>query len=473
MKLFHAFGRSLAMTLLLAGCATPDTAPLARLRGAATLQVGQSMGQLTMAAAWPTEQWWQRYGDPQLNALIDEALMQSPTLNMAQARVRQAQAMTGRASAAGEPQLALADKNTRQLFSAHGTTAPPVAGQWKWVNEASLNGVLEFDFWGKNRAAIEAAVGLRRAAEVDACAARLVLVTSVLRSYVHLQQAYQQLDVASATLLRRERLLALTQQRVKASIDSGVDLKQAEAALPAVRVQIAQIRESIQLRRTELGALSGQGPERGMALARPSLHETRLSLLPGDVPAQLIGRRPDVVAQRWRVEAAGQEIAYARAQFYPNISLTAFVGLQSLGFPNFDVAASRIGGIGPALSLPIFDGGRLCSNLALRDAEYDFAVEQYNATVIDAMRDVVSQLLSLRAIEEQQALQRDAVRTADQAYALAVRRYRSGIGNYAQVLLSELQKLASEGQQSDLDMRAIELDIGLARALGGASLPQS
>jgi NodT family efflux transporter outer membrane factor (OMF) lipoprotein len=459
--------------LLLAGCAAPDLGPLATLHSANELVSSDSLGQQALsAAAWPTESWWHRYGDPQLDTLMDEALKLNPSLKMAQARIRQAEAIAGRAEAAGAPQLGLADKNNRQLFSGHGTTPPPVAGQWKWVNEATLNGAYEFDFWGKNQSAIEAAVGITHAVEVDAYASRLVLVTNILRSYARLQQAYQQLDIAIATLAQRQRILDLTQQRVRARIDSAVDLKQAESLMPVAKVQIAQINEAIALGKAELGALTGQGPDRGLALARPAMREVRATLLPSAVPAELVGRRPDIVAQRWRVEAAGKEIRNAKAQFYPNISLTAFIGLQSLGFANFNDAASRITGVGPALSLPIFDGGRLKSNLAGRNADYDYAVEQYNATVIEAVRDVVSQLVSLRAIEEQRALQREAVLTADDAYQLASQRYRSGVGNYLQVLSAELQKLASERQQSDLDMRAIELDIGLARALGGGFAPQ-
>jgi NodT family efflux transporter outer membrane factor (OMF) lipoprotein len=473
MKLLYKSSVSLGLLLLMAGCAAPELGPLAKLHGANELAAKDSIGKPTLsAAAWPTEKWWQRYGDPQLDTLLDEALKLSPSLKMAQARVRQAEAIAGRAEAASSPQLSLADKNNRQLFSGHGTTPPPVAGQWKWVNEATLTGSYEFDFWGKNQSAIEAAVGITHAVEVDAYTARLVLVTNILRSYVRLQQAYQQLDIATATLARRLRILELTQQRVRARIDSSVDLKQAESLVPAAKVQIAQINEAIALSRAELGALTGQGPDRGLALARPAMRESRTTLLPSDVPAELIGRRPDVVALRWRVEAAGQEITNAKAQFYPNISLTAFIGMQSLGFPNFNDAASRITGIGPALSLPVFDGGRLKSNLAGRNAEYDYAVEQYNATVIDAVRDVVSQLVSLRGIEEQRSLQREAVATADDAYQLASQRYRSGVGNYLQVLSAELQKLASERLQSDLDMRAIELDIALARSLGGGFAPQ-
>lgn len=473
MKLFDKLTPLLGTLAMLAGCAAPDLRTHATLHGADALRARASLGTVALsAAAWPAYAWWTRYGDTQLNGLLAEALTLSPTLKMAEARVRQADALAGRAQAAQAPQLSLADRNSRQLFSEHGATAPPVAGQWKWVNEASLNGSYEFDFWGKNLAAIEAAVGMAHAAEVDAHASRLVLVTSVLRSYVRLQQAWQQRDIAATTLQHREHILALTQQRVTARIDSAVDLKQAESAVPAAKLQIAQIDEVIALTKAELGALAGQGPDRGLQLARPTMRETRASLLPSSVPAELIGRRPDVVAQRWRVEAAGKDILGAKAQFYPNISLTGLIGLQSLGFGNFGLASSRITGIGPALSLPIFDGGRLRSNLAGRNADYDFAIEQYNATVIDAVRDVVSQLVSLRAIEQQRALQRESLATADAAYGLALQRYQGGVGNYLQVLATQLLQTASQRQQSDLDLRAIELDIGLARALGGGVVPQ-
>jgi NodT family efflux transporter outer membrane factor (OMF) lipoprotein len=335
------------------------------------------------------------------------------------------------------------------------------------VNEASLNFSYEFDFWGKHESAIEAAIGRARASEVDAYAARLVLVTGILRDYVRLQQAFQQLDIAQETLKQREHVVALTRQRVAARIDSDVELKQAESQVPAAKVQIAQINEAMALTRTELAALAGQGPDRGLALARPQLKETRASLLPSALPAELIGRRPDVVAQRWRAEAAGKEIAVARDQFYPNISLTALLGVQRLGFTDWFTAGSRISGIGPALTLPIFDAGRLRSGLAVRNAEYDIAVEQYNATVVDAVRDVVSQLTSLRWLDEERTQQREALASSKQAYELALQRYRAGVGNYLQVLAAQSQLLAAQRLEVDLDIRAIELDVGLARALGG------
>jgi len=471
MKIPHVAMTVLA--LMLAGCAAPVTGPRATLHGAATLQAQSTLGQVILSsAAWPEGHWWERYGDAQLNTLVAEALTRSPNLDMAEARVRQADAILGRAEAADGLQLGLNEHTTRQRFSEHGTTPKPVAGTWKWVNEATFNGSYAFDFWGKNRASIEAAVGVTHAVEADAKAAQLVLVTSILRSYVRLQQAWQQRDIALATLAQRQHILQLTEQRVKARIDSNVDLKQAASLVPAAKLQVAQLDEAIELTQAELAALAGQGPDRGLALVPPVLKQTRASLLPTSLPAELIGRRPDVVAQRWRVEASGHDIANAKAQFYPNISLTGLVGLQSITFTNFDVGGSRIGAFGPALSLPIFDGGRLTSNLAGRNAEYDFAVAQYNATVIDAVRDVVSQLVALRAIERQRSLQQEALDTADQAYQLALQRYKGGVGNYLQVLAAQLQLLATQRQSLDLDMRAFDADIALARALGGGVLPQ-
>ncbi|HXN16065.1 MAG TPA: efflux transporter outer membrane subunit, partial [Usitatibacter sp.] len=191
------------------------------------------------------------------------------------------------------------------------------------------------------------------------------------------------------------------------------------------------------------------------------------SSLPTRVPADLIGRRPDVVAQRWRVEAAGRDIDVAKAQFYPDVSLTAFLGLQSIGLSQLLRSASGIAGIGPAVSLPIFNGGALRAGLAARDADYDVAVEQYNQVLVDALRDVVDQLSSLRFLGQQRAQQRLALASAQQAYDLSVLRYREGLGNYLQVLSAESQVLAQKSLAADLDARERALSVQLIRALGG------
>jgi NodT family efflux transporter outer membrane factor (OMF) lipoprotein len=454
---------------VLAGCASMGgVATQATPRGADSIaSEASTKGAVSLSAAWPSDKWWLRYGDAQLDRLMEAAFRDSPSLHIASARIRQAMAVAGLAQAATGPQASASLKDTRQQYSANSIVPKPLAGGWAWFNEAALNFGYEFDFWGKNHAALEAAVGRVKASEADAYASRLVLAASVTQAYLRLAQAFDQLDLAQATLKTRENILSITRQRVAAEVDSLVELKQAELAIPAARQQIAQINESIALIRTQLAALVGQGPDQGLQIARPRLLAVAPSGVPASLSAELVGRRPDLVAQRWRVEALRSDIGVAKARFYPNINLTALIGFQSLGFGNFLNAGSRVAGIGPAITLPIFDGGRLRSDLAARSAAYDVAVEQYNQTLIDAVRDVVSQLTSIQWLQERRQQQTQALNTAREAYDLALRRYRSGLGNYLQVLVAENQVLAQKHASIDLDARAFELDVNLVRALGG------
>ncbi len=252
-----------------------------------------------------------------------------------------------------------------------------------------------------------------------------------------------------------------------AGIDSRLELKQAEAALPAAREEITQLDETIAHTRDQIAALLGQGPDQGAAFARPAAHAPGAPALPTVVPAELIGRRPDIVAQRLRIEAAQKQIDVAKAQFYPNVNLAAFVGLESLGASGFLSAASRTAGLGPALTLPIFDAGRLRGNLAVRDADYDAAVDQYDQTLANALRDVVDQLVSFRSVDAQRDQQRQALAAAREAYNLALLRYQNGIGNYLQVLSAEEPLLAQQRLDVDLRSRELSLSINLIRALGG------
>jgi NodT family efflux transporter outer membrane factor (OMF) lipoprotein len=344
---------------------------------------------------------------------------------------------------------------------------PPYAGTWNWQNQATLDFSYELDFWGRNRAALQSALGQAKAAEVDAFAARLMLSVAIAQAYVELERDYAQLDIAEATLGERSHLLDLTGRRVAAGLDSRVELKQAEAAVPASREQIAKLREAIALARNQLAALVGQGPDRGLAIARPATRSAPPAAIPANVPADLIGRRPDVVAQRWRVESAARDVDVARDAFYPNVSLTAFAGFQSIGLGQFLHAGSRILGIGPAVSLPIFNGGALRATLSGRHADYDAAVEQYNQAIVEALRDVVDQLTSMRFVGEQREEQRLALGSAQEAYDLAVLSYRNGLGNYLQVLSAESQVLAQKSLAADLDARSLALSVNLIRALGG------
>jgi NodT family efflux transporter outer membrane factor (OMF) lipoprotein len=460
---------ALVVALAAVGCASFDgSAPLASLRDANALRAEASLKGVARAeGAWPATDWWTGFGDAQLAALIDEALKDSPTLRVAEARARKARALAQSAGAALAPQVNGNASFQRERFPAHGLVPPPFAGTWSSQNQATLDLAFDFDFWGRNRAALQSALGEARAAEVDAFAARIALSVAIAQAYIEMHRGFDQRDVAVATLEQRVHLHELTAQRVAAGLDSRVELKQAETGVPEAREQISKFDEAIKLSRNRIAALMGQGPDRGLAITRPQARTAPAQALPAVLPAELLGRRADIVAERWRVESAARGIDAARAAFYPNVSLTAFVGLQSIGLAQFANAGSAIAGIGPAVSLPIFNGGRLRANLSATHADYDAAVEQYNQALADALREVVDQLDSMRSIDAQRGEQRQALASAQQAYDLAVLRYREGLGNYLQVLSAEAQVLAQRSLAADLDARALAVSVNLIRALGG------
>ncbi|WP_266169119.1 efflux transporter outer membrane subunit [Dyella subtropica] len=457
----------------LAACASSGGQPTrAKPIDADQLVVAESLSSTTLSAAtWPRDAWWADVGDDQLDRLMSEALRGQPSLRIAEARVREAEAVAGIVKSTLYPQINGSLKSTRQRFGEHALVPRPIAGTWDSVNDASLGVNYELDFWGKNHAAVDAALDRASATEVDLQAARLILTTTLARTYLRLDLAYAQLDLAQDTLAQREKTLELTRQRVAAQIDSQLELTQAEAALPEIRERIASIHESIALINNQIASLEGKAPDAGLTIQRPHLAQVGPVALPTNLPAELIGRRPDVVAERWRVEAARQDITVAKAQFYPNVSLNAFVGSQSLGLSEFLSGGSRVLGIGPAISLPIFEGGRLRSNLGAHQAEYDAAVEKYNATVIAAIHDVVDQLVSLHWLEQEIQEQDDALRLTQHAYDLATNRYRSGLANYLQVLSAESQVLAQKRLAIESQTRQRELRLNLIRALGGGYAP--
>jgi NodT family efflux transporter outer membrane factor (OMF) lipoprotein len=464
-----AIAGALACLLLVAGCAsTQGLKPQAAMTGADSLTSSQSLAAAAVqTTAWPAQDWWTRFGDPQLDQLIGQALVGSPSLRIVLARARQASALAESANAARSPRVDSSLSATRERFPANGLVPPPFAGGWGYLDQLQATLSWDIDFWGKNRAAFEQALGQARAAAVDAQAARLALSVDIAHAYVQMMRAYLQLDVAQATVEQRERIFALTRDRNAAGIDSRLELKQAEAAVSAAREQVAQWNETIDLARNQIAALMGQGPDRGLSIARPASMAAMDVALPSRVPSQLLGRRPDIIAQRWRVEATRRGIDVAQAQFYPDVNLTAFVGFQNLGTQGFLSLSSRQVGVGPALSLPLFDAGQRRANLAAADAQYDAAVEQYNQSLSDALRDVVDQLTSFRSLAQQRSEQELALAASRDAYDLALLRYREGVGNYLQVLSAEAPLLVQESLEADLRARALDLSVNLVRALGG------
>jgi len=466
-----AFALTAIAVLALTACADMSGIDShAKLRDADKLGLAATNGMSGQVASAVDGQWWLGFGDAQLNQLVDQAVAGNPNLQSALARLARARASTAIAEAANLPQLNGALDLTRQKFSATSIYPPPLGGATLENGSMQFSGSWEIDFFGKNRAALNAALGAANAAAADADAARVLLASNVARGYVQWARLNDQLIVAKRTLSQREETLSLVKDRVSAGLDTRLELRESEGGLPEARQQIEALGEQIAIAQHAIDALIGQ-PNATAALKPPLLQAIRSMPLQAALPADLLGRRADVAAARWRVEAALQDVKNAKAQFYPNVNLVAFAGFQSIGFGNLLHAGSQEWGVGPAIRLPIFEGGKLRANLRGKNADLDAAIESYNATVLDAIRDAADQVSSSLSITRQQTQQRSAQDAAEGAYAIAVQRYRAGLGNYLNVLTAETSVLVQRRQAVDLAARALETQIALARALGGGWQP--
>jgi len=458
----------LAAAITLAGCAstgglhtdgTPtDTAALHGERSFAKIQ--------TTPAAWPASDWWTKLGDVQLDALITEALKDNPDLASADARAKEAQSQVAAQNAKRLPTVNAAG-SVAGVYLPTTAVPAPIGGSFGTYPAVYASFSWSLDLWGGKRAAWEAALGQARAAEVDAHAARLTLSVNVARAYVQLGYAFAEKDVTDAQLKRANASHALVKQRVAAGIDNRLQIKQAETEVASAEQQVAVADEAIDAARIALAVLLGKGPDRGLDIARPQALQAAALALPPNLTADLIGRRADLVAARWRVEAATKSIAAVKTEFLPNIGLSAFAGLTSSSFDNLLSLPARFALVQPAISLPIFDGGRRRSDLNNADAGYDLAVAHYNSTLVGAINDVADKLANLGSLQTQIAAQQRAVDAARGAYDLSQQRYKAGIGSYLDTLSVQQQLLTAEQRAAALAAQQVDTSVRLVQALGG------
>jgi NodT family efflux transporter outer membrane factor (OMF) lipoprotein len=424
-------------------------------------------------AAWPTDTWWSGYGDPQLDALIDEAFAGSPSLEIAQARLRAAQAQATRARAARAPTAAINGEVTKQRFPEHGVYPPPFAGSYVTDARLALDFSYDIDFWGRNREALESARAGVQAAEADKAAARLALAVAVARAYFELDLSYAFYDVATANLAQQNSILELTRQRVAAGLENAARVKQSEGQVALVRAGVDFTQSNIDVTRNALAALVGVGPDRGLDLQRPHLTAPTNIALPSALPVDLLGRRPDVAAARWRVESAARGVAASEAAFYPNVNLVAFAGLQAVGLSKLFDAGDAIVGGGPALSLPVFNRGELRGALQAQQAQYDLAVGQYNQSLIDSIHEVADVMANWSATDKETQDARTALESAQRSYELTRERYSAGLDNYLSVLSAENQVFTAQALLAQLQSRRLSVSADLVRSLGGGYTPAS
>ena len=286
------------------------------------------------------------------------------------------------------------------------------------------------------------------------------------RSYVALAQAFDALDVANREQARSERLLQLSKQRVDAGLDNRIALRNTETLIATAKVQASAAQQQIDALRNALAALVGAGPDRGLEIARPMLATPDIAT-PSSLPSDLLARRADVVAARWRVEAAQRGIDASKAAFYPTINLSAIVGLAAGNLGDLFSSDALLVNGGPALSLPIFEGGRLRNQLMGSNADYDLAVAGYNQHLLDAIREVADAVQSARALDAQVASTKLARDTAAKAHALVLQRHRAGLATQLDVLAAQKPLLQLDQQLAALAAQRRTATIDLDQALGG------
>lgn len=458
------------LTASLTGCAGMGV--LDRNTPSAKMLTTTAVGTVSDAPwRWPSPHWWERYRDPELNSLMDRALSLSPDVRLARARLVQAAAIAEQAGAQRWPTISADADAVRKRYAQAYDAAPPLAGNFGTTFTLSADVQYTFDFWGGQRAALRAALGETAARDAEVEAARLMLTSRIASAWFELSHLFAMRDLAQQSLELRRQTFQLVERRVHAGLDTEVERQQAQGDLPLTERDILQLNEQIALQRHALSTLAGL-PLDALENARPDLMTAAVDgELPDSIPAELLGHRPDVVAARWRVEAATQHVEVARADFYPNISLRAFAGLArtglTVGLSDWLTAGSRTYGVAPAISLPIFDAGRLRAQYKSRAAELDAAIETYNSALLNAMRDVADRLVSLDALLPQLNTEKQALAARQVAFNLARRQYESGLTDYLTVLNAQNALLYERREQLTLKKRALVLDAELNRALGG------
>jgi multidrug efflux system outer membrane protein len=453
------------LALALAGCVhiPADTSQaratdLARAQHAASLDLGRD--------AWPAQEWWKEYQDPQLDQLVAQALKDSPRMAVAQARVASARAALRSEEAAGGPQVGLQASLNRQRYSATGLFPEPIGGNWFNDSTVQVKASYDFDWWGRHRAQVAAVLGETNARQAEAAQASQTLAAAVAQSYFHLQMLWVREQNAREQLAVQRDVLAGRQQRLKQGLVNIDAVRGAEQDLANLSRQAELFATQAGREREALRALVGAGSD-ALAGLQPRAPQEVRSALPNQLGIELLARRADLQAARWRVEASLGRTRAAQAAFYPDLNLVAAAGLNSVSLSRLLQYGSRTMLAGAAFSLPIFDAGRLEAGLGEARAQRDEMIADYNQSVLNAVRDVSEEAATLQGIARQRQAQSEAFRKAGELEANARIRMKSGLAESAAVLQARLALLRERDTGEQLRDAELQAQVALAKALGG------
>ena len=410
--------------------------------------------------------WWAMFGDAQLDGLMAQVDVSNQTIAAAEAQLRQAGALAAQSRAGWWPTLTGTLQETRSRSSQ--TTGPVIgttAGK-RTIYSAPLNASWEADLWGKVRRAVESGEASQQASAADLVNARLSVQSELAQSYFQLRALDSQKALLDATVAAYAKTLELTRNRYTAGVVSRGDVAQAETQLQSTRAQALDV--GVQRAQLEhaVAVLLGK-PASGFSLAPAALAAAPPAVPAAGLPADLLERRPDIAAAERRMAAANAQIGVAKSAFFPAATLNAAYGVQSATTQNWFTLPSRFWSLGPALALTIFDGGRRAAVSDQAVASYDQSVAGYRGTVLTAFKEVEDNLAALRILEEEAAIQAEAVKAAELSLQISLNQYQAGIITYLQVVQAQTAALANQGAVIDVQSRRIAASVLLVKALGG------
>ena len=423
---------------------------------------------------WPGQKWWSAYGDPQLDSLIARALSTSPTIVTARTRVAQARSDIDLVRAGTNLQVTALAAVDRERVSGNGflgaysTNDPQIGatGPWYTSGIVGLGASLDIDIWGRQRAQVEAAIGVQNARRAELSAIELELSTDVAQLYYGIQTTYQLIDLLEQ--LHEVAAFAVDAHAARAArgLEPMTQTELARAQLLATERQIVAARGRIRQLRESLRALLGAGPD-DLPDIRPVTLPVPQAALPPTLSYELLARRPDLQAMRWYVQSSFDRIDAAKASFYPSFDIKAFFGVNALHLADLFTHASQQINIIPGLYLPIFDGGRLNANLGNARSGSNMLISQYNQAVLNAVRDVAVTASGLQDLDDQAKLQTQKIDAVSFAQASAQAHYERGVASRLTAMDARQALLAERVSMLELDGQRLSQDIAMSKALGG------
>jgi len=456
------------VALLLAGCtAGPDyVRPEVATPPAWKLEAPWRAGAPDDAA--PKGPWWQRFGDPRLDALQQQAIAQSPTLVLAAARLEQARAFVRTASASQGLNANIAARATRQHISANRPLTNYGSDNFSTVQNDFVPLLVvsyELDLAGRVRRSVESAEASADQSAADLENARLLLGTDLATAYFNLRATDIELDVLARSIALQRRSLEFVSARHDLGASSGLEVAQQQALLDTTLTQVDLLRRQRDLFEHAVATLTGT-PAPAFELA-PDIAALEPPIVPLGVPSDVLQRRPDVASAERAMAAANAQIGVAAAAYYPSITISPVAGFETRSLTSLFEASSLLWSLGATVTQPLLSGGRLSANVDIAKANYDATVASYRRVVLTAMQEVEDGITGLAALERADRQARTAVETARKVLDLANARYEGGATTYLDVITAQQSLLSAERLAAQLGGQRLLTSVFLIKALGG------